>query len=136
MQVKFFDLKEQNDAVKDEVMADISSIIDLNQFVFGPKLDGFEKEIAEWCGVEHALSLSSGTDAILIALMALDIKPGDEIITTPFTFFATAGSIARAGGTPVFVDIDKDTFNINPADIEKKITDKTKAIMPVHLYGQ
>jgi dTDP-4-amino-4,6-dideoxygalactose transaminase len=136
MEVKFFDLKEQNDAVKDEVLSDIKELIDRNQFVFGPKIEGLEKQIAKWCGAKYATALSSGTDALLAALMAIGIKPGDEVITTPFTFFATVGSIVRSGATPVFADIDADTFNIDPADVESKVTKNTKCIMPVHLYGQ
>lgn len=136
MKVNFFDLKQQNAEVKDEVMAEIGVIIDNNAFVFGPALEGFEREMETYCDTNYAVSLSSGTDALLIALMAIGIKPGDEVITTPFTFFATVGSIVRAGATPVFADIDPNTFNIDPADIERKITDKTKCIMPVHLYGQ
>ena len=136
MKVNFFDLKEQNDAVKDEVLVGLKEIIDKNQFVFGPKLDQIEEEVAEYSGTKFAVALSSGTDALLVALMALDLNIGDEVITTPFTFFATVGTIVRSGATPVFVDIDPITFNIDPAEIEKKITNNTKCIMPVHLYGQ
>jgi dTDP-4-amino-4,6-dideoxygalactose transaminase len=136
MQVKFFDLKQQNDEVRDEVLADIKDLIEKNQFVYGPKTLNIEQEIADYCGAKYGVAVASGTDALLVALMALDLKPGDEVITTPFTFFATVGSIVRAGATPVFADIDPDTFNIDPAEIKKKITGNTKCIMPVHLYGQ
>ena len=136
MQVKFFDLKKQNEAVKDEILAEIKEIIDSNQFVLGPKVEELESSVARFCGVKHAVALSSGTDALLVALMAIGAGPGDEVITTPFTFFATCGSIVRSGATPVFADIDPDNFNIDPDDIKNKITDKTKCIMPVHLYGQ
>jgi dTDP-4-amino-4,6-dideoxygalactose transaminase len=136
MQVKFFDLKKQNDDVKDEFLAEIKEVIDSNQFVLGPKVEDLEEKISGFCDVKYAVALSSGTDALLVALMAIGVEPGDEIITTPFTFFATCSSIVRSGAIPVFADIDTDTFNIDPADIKKKITNKTKGIMPVHLYGQ
>lgn len=105
-------------------------------FILGPELTAFESEIAGMIGAKHALGVSSGTDAILLALMALDIKAGDEVICPSFTFFATAGCIARAGATPVFVDSEEATFNIDPADVARKITKKTKAIIPVHLFGR
>ena len=136
MRVNFFTLDEQNAPIKDEVLAELSQVLDSNQYILGEKVAQFEAEAAEHVGVKHAVGLSSGTDALIVALMALDLQPGDEVITTPFTFFATVGSIVRAGATPVFADIDPETFNIDPDDIKRKITRRTKCIMPVHLYGQ
>lgn len=122
--------------IKDDVMSAIESVFDSKQFILGPKVVEIETDIANYCQTKHAVGVSSGTDALILALMALGIGKGDEVITTPFTFFATAGSIYRVGATPVFVDIDPDTYLINPDLIEEKITAKTKAIMPVHLFGQ
>ena len=136
MQVPLLDLKAQYATIKDEVLAAVSEVLETQWCIGGPKVAELEKQIAEVCDCKYAVGASSGTDAILNALMSLDIGPGDEVITTPFTFFATAGCISRAGATPVFVDIDPQTYNINPALIEQAVTDKTKAIMPVHLFGQ
>ncbi len=136
MQIKFFDLEKQNRAVKDDILTEMQDVIDSNHFILGPQVSNLEGKVANYCHTNHAVALSSGTDALLVALMALDLKPGDEVITTPFTFFATVGSIVRAGATPVFADIDPVTFNISPEEIARNITDKTKCIMPVHLYGQ
>ena len=134
--VPLLDLNHQYDHIEGDVMAAIQRVFDSKQFINGPDVSLLEKDIAQYCGCLDAVGVSSGTDALLISLMALDIGHGDEVITTPFTFFATGGSIARVGATPVFVDIDPETFNIDPALIESKITSKTKAIMPVHLFGQ
>ena len=136
MQVPLLDLKAQYSTIKDEVMRAITNVCESQLFALGPAVAGFENQIAEYCSSKYAIGVSSGSDALLVSLMALDIKPGDEIITTPFTFFATAGSIVRLGAKPVFVDVDPDTYNINPAGIEEKITEKTRAIIPVHLFGQ
>ena len=136
MQVPLLDLKGQYRELKDEIMKEISDICDSQYFILGDKVAKLEKEIAEYCGTKYACGVTSGSDALIISLMVEDIGAGDEVITTPFTFFATVGAICRVGATPVFVDIDPDTFNIDPAKIEEKITEKTKAIIPVHLFGQ
>ncbi len=136
MQVPLLDLKEQYQGLKEEILQEISNICDSQHFVLGDKVLKFEKETAQYCGTKFACGVSSGSDALIISLMVENIGAGDEVITTPFTFFATVGAICRVGATPVFVDIDPDTFNIDPAQIEAVITSKTKAVIPVHLFGQ
>lgn len=136
MNVPLLDLRAQYATIKDEVLSEINEVLDSQMCIGGEKVQRLENKIAQMCGAKFAVGVSSGTDALLNSLMSLDIGAGDEVITTPFTFFATAGCIHRVGAKPVFVDIDPVTFNINPALIEEKITDKTKAIIPVHLYGQ
>ncbi|MDD5697082.1 MAG: DegT/DnrJ/EryC1/StrS family aminotransferase [Victivallaceae bacterium] len=136
MQVPLLDLKDQYRSLKAEIMQEISAICDSQHFILGDKVEKLEEEIARYCGTEFACGVTSGSDALIISLMVENIGPGDEVITTPFTFFATVGAISRVGATPVFADIDPDTFNINPGEIEAKITPKTKAIIPVHLFGQ
>ena len=136
MLVPFLDLKSQYAAIKDEVMQAIIDVCESQLFALGPAVAEFEEKIATYCGSKYAIGVSSGSDALLVSLMALEIKPSDEVITIPFTFFATAGAIARLGAKPVFVDVVPDSYNINPAGIEEKITEKTRAIVPVHLFGQ
>ncbi|MFA5252396.1 MAG: DegT/DnrJ/EryC1/StrS family aminotransferase [Phycisphaerae bacterium] len=136
MNVPLLDLKAQYATIKNEVLAAVSEVLETQVCIGGPKVTELEKKVAEISGCKFAVGASSGTDAILNSLMSLDIGPGDEVITTPFTFFATVGCIARTGATPVFVDIDPKTYNINPKLIASAVTKKTKAIMPVHLYGQ
>ena len=136
MKVPILDLKAQYAAIKDEINLATNQVCESQFFCLGPALAEFEEKIAEYCQSKYAIGLSSGSDALLVSLMALEIKPGDEVITSPFTFFATAGSVARLGAKPVFVDIDPDSYNIDPALIEEKITEKTRAIIPVHLFGQ
>ena len=136
MRVPLLDLKAQYAAIREEILAGISEVLDSQRCIGGPKVEEFEKAVAVLSDCKYAVGVTSGTDAILNCLMSLEIGPGDEVITTPFTFFATAGCIARVGAKPVFVDIDPKTYNINPDLIGPAVTDKTKAIMPVHLFGQ
>jgi dTDP-4-amino-4,6-dideoxygalactose transaminase len=143
MQVPLLDLKSQYKTIKDDVLKVTEEIFESQYFILGPRVEALEKEIAGYCRTHYAVGVSSGTDALLISLMAADIGHQAGVITTPYTFFATAGSIVRAGARPVFVDIDPDTYNISPECIDRVIADMSeeeraclKAIMPVHLYGQ
>jgi len=136
MKIDFANLQYQYKLYKDEIDEAIHNVLDKSNYIMGNEVTELESSLEEFTGASHAITCSSGTDALLLAMMALDIKPGDEIITTPFTFIATAETIALMGAMPVFVDIDEKTYNIDPSQIEEAITDKTKAIMPVSLYGQ
>ena len=136
MKVPLLDLKAQYAAIKNDIRAAMDDVVESQHFILGPKVEELEKKIASYSGTRCAIGVSSGTDALLAALMALDIQPGDEVITTPFTFFSTAGVIARLKATPVFVDIDPVTFNLDPAKLGQALSKKTKAIIPVHLFGQ
>ena len=136
MKIPLLDLKAQYLAIKPEVDKAIADVMESQHFILGPAVSACEAACAKYSNVAHGIGVSSGTDAILVCLMAENIGPGDEVITVPYTFFATVGCISRVGATPVFVDIDPVTYNMNPAQIEAKITKRTKAIMPVHLYGQ
>ena len=134
--MQFIDLKTQTKRIETTLYARIKKVIDRGEFIMGSEVQELEHTLADFVGIKHSLAVSSGTDALLIALMALGISAGDEVITTPFSFFATAEVISLLGAKPVFVDIDRDTYNIDPTLIESVITAKTKAIMPVSLYGQ
>lgn len=136
MKIDFANLQYQHELYKDEIENAILKVARNCNFIMGNEVQELEKNLEEFTGAKYAVSCSNGTDALLLAMMALDIKPGDEVITTPFTFIATAEMIAFLGAIPVFVDIDEKTYNINPDLIEEKITSKTKAIIPVSLYGQ
>ncbi len=136
MNVAFLDLKRQYASIKDEVDQAVFGVLSHAKFIMGPEVKTFEEQVAQYCGAKSAVGVASGTDALLLSLRACGVGPGDEVITTGFTFFATAGVISRLGAIPVYVDVDPDTYNIDPHKIQKKITAKTKAIMPVHLYGQ
>jgi dTDP-4-amino-4,6-dideoxygalactose transaminase len=133
--VPLLDLRAQYAPLRDEILAAIARVCDSQRFILGPEVDALEDELARMVGVKHALAVSSGTDALLLALMALEIGPGDEVITTAYSFFASAGEIARLGATPIFVDIDPTTYNIDATAIRAAITPRTKAILPVHLFG-
>src|SRR3954463_10668032 len=134
--VPLLDLQAQYRPLREDILAAIARVCDSQRFIMGPEIDALERELSSMLGIRHAIAVSSGTDALLLALMTLDIKAGDEVVTSPYSFFATAGAVARLGATPVLVDIDETTFNLDPRMLAAAITPKTKAIIPVHLFGQ
>ncbi|MFZ4795301.1 MAG: DegT/DnrJ/EryC1/StrS family aminotransferase, partial [Blastocatellia bacterium] len=134
--IPLLDLKAGYGLIRDEIRSVLDRVIESQSFILGKEVEGLEAEVADYSQCSYGVGVSSGTDALMVALMAIEIRPGDEVITTPYTFFATAGTISRLGAKPVFVDIDPRSYNIDPAEIERVITPRTRAIMPVHLYGQ
>jgi dTDP-4-amino-4,6-dideoxygalactose transaminase len=135
MKVPFIDLVTQHREVESDIRKGLEEVIQSSRFILGPAVEKFEESMASYHGVRHAVGVASGTDALLLALLAAGVGPGDEVVTTPFTFVATAEVIVHAGAKPVFADIEADTFNIDPARVEEKITARTRAVLPVHLYG-
>jgi len=136
LSVPALDLKAQYERIRGEVDAAVRGVIESQYFVLGPEVAAFEAEVAAYCGAAAGVGCASGSDALLLPLLALGVGPGDEVVTTPYTFFATGGAVWRTGARPVFVDIEPDTYNIDPAKIEAAVTPRTKAVIPVHLYGQ
>jgi dTDP-4-amino-4,6-dideoxygalactose transaminase len=136
IKIPILDLKPQYESIKEEIQTAINRVVESGRFIMGPDVKEFEQEMAEYLGVKHAIGVNSGTDALVIGLRGLGIGEGDEVITTPFSFFATAESVSNVGAKVVFADIDGSTYNISPQEIRAKITPRTKAILPVHLYGQ
>ncbi len=134
--IPILDLKTQYEQLRDEIAVALQGVLDSGAFVLGPDVKALEREVADYCRCQHGVGVASGTDALRLSLAALDIGQGDEVITTPFTFVATANTISHSGARPVFVDIDADTYNLNPAAVAAAVTSRTKAIVPVHLYGQ
>ena len=135
-QVPLLDLQAQYEQIRHDIREAVDRVLEHQKFILGPEVAALEKDVAAYSQVGQGIGVASGTDALLVGLMALGIGPGDEVITTPYTFFATAGSISRLGATPRFVDIDPVTYNLNPSEIEAAITERTRAVLPVHLYGQ
>jgi dTDP-4-amino-4,6-dideoxygalactose transaminase len=136
MNVPLLDLKAQYAPLREEIRAAMDRVCDSQHFILGPEVQALEEEVAAFCGAKFAVGVSSGTDALLAALMAAGVRPGDEVLTSSYSFFATAGAVSRLGATPVFVDVERDTFNIDARLVAAKVTPKTKVVLPVHLYGR
>jgi dTDP-4-amino-4,6-dideoxygalactose transaminase len=136
MRIPLVDLRAQYHAIRREIDEALHAVVESGQFVMGPAVRSFEREAADYCGVRHAVAVASGTDALYLALRALGVGPGDEVVTTPFTFIATAGAVSQTGARPVFVDIDPRTFNLDVSRVAPALTGRTRAVLPVHLYGQ
>ena len=136
MNIPLLDLKAQFQPLRAELMAAVQTVCDEQGFILGPRVVAFEESLAQYVGARYAIGCASGSDALLLSLMAMGVGQGDEVITVPFTFFATAGAVSRLGAKPVFVDIQPDTFNLDPTQLERAVTSRTKAIIPVHLFGQ
>jgi dTDP-4-amino-4,6-dideoxygalactose transaminase len=136
MNVPLLDLKQQNESLRPEIEAALGRVLDTNAFILGGEVAELEKELASYCSVKYAIGCASGSDALLLAMTALDVSEGDEVITTPYSFFATVSAITRLGARPVFVDIEPDTYNLDVEAVTDKINERTKAVQPVHLYGQ
>jgi len=134
--IPFLDLKAQYQTIREQVLSSIEQVLESCEFILGPNVSAFEQEIAKYLGVKHAIGVGNGTDALVLILDALGIGPGDEVITTPYTFFATAECVSRLGAKPVFVDIDPITLAIDPEKLEQAISPRTKAIIPVHIFGR
>src|ERR1700749_2149270 len=136
MQVPLLDLKRQHEALREELREAVGRVLDSQQFILGEDVRLLEAELARYTRARYAVGCGSGSDALLLALLALDAGAGSEVVTTPFTFFATAGAVVRAGARPVFVDIEPRTYNLDPARVREALTERTRAVIPVHLYGQ
>ena len=136
MSVPMLDLKTQFQQIKDEVMSEVNEVFTTQYFILGPRVKKLEEQMAALAGMPFGIGVSSGTDALLLAVMSLGVRPGDEVVTTPYSFFATVSSIVRAGAKPVLADVDENTFNLNLKAAEAAITSKTRAVLPVHLFGQ
>jgi len=134
--IPFLDLKAQYETMREQILSSIEEVLESCEFILGPNVSAFEQEVAEYLGVKHAIGVGNGTDALVLILDALGIRPGDEVITTPYTFFATAECVSRLGAKPVFVDINPITLTIDPEKLEQAITTRSKVVIPVHIFGR